>query len=119
MTTEEIIRDAEAAIPRTAAGRDGQMVEWLAAKLAEARRDNERYKLVNLVNAELIDEKAFNEGLTEHIGDLLEAIAPFAALVSTTNGRISTGRLSFADWHKLSKVYKAAKDAMSINGETK
>lgn len=37
---------------------------------------------------------------------LREAIAPFVLLMKGTRGRIPTERLSFADWHELSKAWK-------------
>lgn len=52
--------------------------------------------------------------IEEEIGKLREenerlrkAIEPFARLVSETNGRIPVERLSFCNWHDLSKAYKS------------
>ncbi len=39
------------------------------------------------------------------IATLLKAMEPFVRLVKETNGNIPTERLSFANWHTLSKVY--------------
>lgn len=50
----------------------------------------------------------------EELDALRAAVKPFARLVSETNGRIPTERLSFADWHALAKA-----SAMSPNGEGK
>jgi hypothetical protein len=65
------------------------------------------------IEAALSNERAYNEGWQEHIGDLLAAIRPFADLVSTTDGRIPVERLSFYNWHTLTKAYKAAKWALN------
>lgn len=62
----------------------------------------------------LADQIAFNEGLQEHIGDLLDAMKPFVSLMKETSGRIPTERLSFADWHKLTKAFDAAKQAVCV-----
>jgi hypothetical protein len=36
---------------------------------------------------------------------LRKAIAPFAQIMIGTSGRVPTERLSFADWHSLSRAY--------------
>jgi hypothetical protein len=41
------------------------------------------------------------------IAALETAIAPFAAIVEETSGRIPYERLSAADWHALVKAYRA------------
>lgn len=58
---------------------------------------------------EQADEPLYIEGLSEHIGDLVEAIKPFAEIVTGSSGRIPTERLSAADWHRLVKAYNYAK----------
>lgn len=69
----------------------------------------------NNMNNVMLDTLAFNEGLTEHIGDMLEAMKPFVEIIKETSGRIPVERLSFADWHGLAKVFDAAKAAVCVN----
>lgn len=38
--------------------------------------------------------------------ELLRSMKPFAELVTSTNGRIPTERLSLADWHALIKAWR-------------
>lgn len=46
----------------------------------------------------------------EELDALRAAVKPFARLVSQTDGRIPTERLSFADWHALAKAAAMAKN---------
>lgn len=54
---------------------------------------------------------------------LRKAVKPFADLVLTTNGRIPTERLSFADWHSIAKAYaslaQVEEAALAAAGEPK
>ena len=68
----------------------------------------------NLVNQELIDEKAFAEGLESHIDDLLQAIRPFIVVLRENNGRIPPERLTVANWNTLLKAFNAAKAAIWV-----
>lgn len=43
--------------------------------------------------------------------ELLSAMKPFAELVLATSGRIPHERLSFANWHDLTRAYKKHRDA--------
>jgi hypothetical protein len=47
-----------------------------------------------------------------HVENLINAIRPFANLVSESNGRIPVESLSFAHWHALAGAYNAATGAM-------
>lgn len=54
--------------------------------------------------------KTSREILLEHeITCLMIAIRPFAEIVNTTNGKIPTEKLSFADWHTLVTAYNKIK----------
>lgn len=79
---------------------------------SETAIDLMRGEILALRN-EVGNERAYNEGYQEHISDLLDAAKPFALLLATSAGRIPTERLSFADWHKLSKAVNAAQFAIS------
>ncbi len=76
------------------------VAQELDAELARLREEN-------------ANEIAFNEGWQEHISDLLDAMKPFVRLVKETDGRIPTERLSFANWHGLTKAFDAAVSALN------
>lgn len=83
----------------------------------EFQLQNEIAKLKNESNKlrlELAEANAFVEGMEENCHDLLEAMKPFAELVSTTDGRIPTERLSFAHWHSLSKAHRNVRNNLSV-----
>lgn len=44
--------------------------------------------------------------MLEELDELRAAVKPFAQLVVNTSGRIPIERLSFADWHRLTKAAK-------------
>ena len=44
--------------------------------------------------------------MLEELDELRAAVKPFAQLVVNTSGRIPVERLSFADWHRLTKAAK-------------
>lgn len=77
------------------------------------RRDIAPY--IKPFDDEVNDQRAYAEGWQEHVSDLMDAMRPFADLMSTTSGRIPTERLSFAHWHSLAKAYKYAKSCVEMD----
>ncbi len=62
--------------------------------------------------AQLLDAGCFEEGLQEHIGDLLDAMRPFALFVKDTNGIVPSN----ANWHALAKAYEVAVRSLNLPG---
>ncbi len=76
--------------------------------MSEAERPAEPTAGPSKLEEELANEIAFND-----ISDLLDAMKPFVRLVKETDGHIPTERLSFANWHQLSKAFDAAVFALN------
>ena len=84
----------------------GEFIEcsscYSCSVMMRPKRCDERELLSERWNART---DCFNEGLDEHISDLLDAMEPF---VASAKDRLGSKRLSIKDWDRLAKAYDHA-----------